>query len=95
MKRKAWIKQPSPVLIDRIYREAKRACGAARQSSEASSYAGFLRRVHREFNRRLELAGIYVEHAGMPETQTEEWRARDRADEMREVSFITAARKAI
>lgn len=93
MKRKAWIKQPSPVLIDRIYREAKRACGSARQSGEAGSYGNFLRRVHVEFNRRLELAGVYVEHAGQPETQTEAWRKRDRADEMREVSFLTAARK--
>ena len=35
----------------------------------------------------------YVEHAGMPETQTEAWRARDRADELREVSWLVAVKR--
>jgi hypothetical protein len=87
------VKAPSPVILDRLHKEALRACGARRQSGDPNARIGFLRKVHVEFNRRMEAAGIYVEHAGMAETQTEEWRQRDRADEMRELSWLTAIRK--
>jgi len=85
-------KAPAPALLDRIYKDAVRACAGTPKKS-GDDLQRYLRKVHVEYTRRLEANGIYVEHAGLPETQTEEWRERDRADEQRECSFLTLARK--
>jgi hypothetical protein len=87
------IKAPSPAILARLHKESLRACGARRQSGDPNSRMGFLRKVSDDYHRRLEANGIYVEHAGLAETQTEEWRRRDRADELRELSWLTAIRK--
>lgn len=85
------VKAPSSALLDRIYKDAKRACRRYRTNGDGAPT--YLRRVSREYDRRLDLAGIYVEHAGMPHVNTEEWRSKDRADEMRDLSFLTISRK--
>lgn len=88
------VKAPAPALLDRIYKDALRACSRHRQSgTDLNTYNTYLRKVHVEYARLLDRHGIYVEHAGLPEVNTEAWRARDRADEMREVSWLTAIRK--
>ena len=95
MKRKSTkrklVKYPAPALLHRIYKDAVRACSLYRQSGADENT--YLRKVHVEYARLLDRHGIYVEHAGVPEVNTEAWRARDRADELRECSFLTLARK--
>lgn len=85
MKRRSLIKAPSAALLDRIYKDAVRAVPGRKRISGLQDY---LRRVHVEYVRLLELAGVYVEYAGLPETQTEAWRARDRTDENQEISWL-------